>query len=139
MALCYVLQCLADTRAWNYPATEERKTIIGDIHREYQIEMDKKAEMKKKKSSIMPTKWAVLPKYQMKPALIIEATMMTQPPVVGIQTLLGAAQRALAPRTPTTIQGPQMPPPGILKASKTPIKDLPKGRGFPPKQNGTKG
>uniref|UniRef100_A0A915HV34 Uncharacterized protein n=1 Tax=Romanomermis culicivorax TaxID=13658 RepID=A0A915HV34_ROMCU len=32
----------------NYPATKERKTIIGDIHGEYQIEMDKKAEMKKK-------------------------------------------------------------------------------------------
>uniref|UniRef100_A0A915JWF8 Uncharacterized protein n=1 Tax=Romanomermis culicivorax TaxID=13658 RepID=A0A915JWF8_ROMCU len=28
MALCYILQCLTDTRALNYPATEERKAII---------------------------------------------------------------------------------------------------------------
>uniref|UniRef100_A0A915IE30 Uncharacterized protein n=1 Tax=Romanomermis culicivorax TaxID=13658 RepID=A0A915IE30_ROMCU len=49
MALRYILQCLTDTRAPNYPATEERKVIIRDIHRKYQMEMNKKAEIKKKK------------------------------------------------------------------------------------------
>uniref|UniRef100_A0A915I8P2 Uncharacterized protein n=1 Tax=Romanomermis culicivorax TaxID=13658 RepID=A0A915I8P2_ROMCU len=33
------------------------------------MEMEKKAEMKKKKGSIMPTKPAIPPKYQMKPSL----------------------------------------------------------------------
>uniref|UniRef100_A0A915KWP6 Uncharacterized protein n=1 Tax=Romanomermis culicivorax TaxID=13658 RepID=A0A915KWP6_ROMCU len=131
MAVHYVLQCLTDTRAPNCPATEERKMIIRDIHHEYQMETDKKAKMKKKTSSITSTKPAIPPKYQMKPAPIIATTTMMQPPVVGIRTSLGAAQRALVPRAPTSGQGPQMPSPGILKASKTPVKVLLKGQGFP--------
>uniref|UniRef100_A0A915J084 Uncharacterized protein n=1 Tax=Romanomermis culicivorax TaxID=13658 RepID=A0A915J084_ROMCU len=130
VALRYILQCLADTRARNYLATEERKAIIQDIHREYQMEMDKKAEIKKKKDLITPTKLAIPPKYRMKLALIIATTTRMQPPVAGIRTTLGAAQQALAPRVPTTSQGPQMPPPGILKSSKTLIKVLRKGRVF---------
>uniref|UniRef100_A0A915HJS1 Uncharacterized protein n=1 Tax=Romanomermis culicivorax TaxID=13658 RepID=A0A915HJS1_ROMCU len=71
----------------------------------------------------------------MTPALIMTMTTTgtTQLPVVGIRTSLGAAQRALAPRAPTTSQSIQMPPPGILKTSKTPTKVLPKGCGFLPK------
>uniref|UniRef100_A0A915KBG7 Uncharacterized protein n=1 Tax=Romanomermis culicivorax TaxID=13658 RepID=A0A915KBG7_ROMCU len=53
-----------------------------DIHREYQIEMDKQAEMRKKKSLTTLMKPAVPPKYQIKSAPII-ATMM-QAPVVEI-------------------------------------------------------
>uniref|UniRef100_A0A915L3L5 Uncharacterized protein n=1 Tax=Romanomermis culicivorax TaxID=13658 RepID=A0A915L3L5_ROMCU len=64
MALCYISQCLMDTRAPSYPATEERKVIIRDIHHKYQIEMEKKAEIKKRKDSIMRTKLAIPPKYQ---------------------------------------------------------------------------
>uniref|UniRef100_A0A915HIX9 Uncharacterized protein n=1 Tax=Romanomermis culicivorax TaxID=13658 RepID=A0A915HIX9_ROMCU len=84
MALPYILQCLAHTRASNYWATEEQKLIILDIHGEYQMEMDKKAEMKKKKDWITPTKPAIPPKYQMKPAAIMVPTTMMQPPVAGI-------------------------------------------------------
>uniref|UniRef100_A0A915JHF2 Uncharacterized protein n=1 Tax=Romanomermis culicivorax TaxID=13658 RepID=A0A915JHF2_ROMCU len=43
------------------------------------MEMDKKAEMKKKKGSITLTKGAISPKYQMKPVLIIATTTMMQP------------------------------------------------------------
>uniref|UniRef100_A0A915JG67 Uncharacterized protein n=1 Tax=Romanomermis culicivorax TaxID=13658 RepID=A0A915JG67_ROMCU len=57
------------------------------------MEMDKKAEMKKKKGSITLKKLDIPPKYQMKPALIITATTTMQPPVVGIRMTLGAAQR----------------------------------------------
>uniref|UniRef100_A0A915JY95 Uncharacterized protein n=1 Tax=Romanomermis culicivorax TaxID=13658 RepID=A0A915JY95_ROMCU len=92
MALRYILQCLTDTRAPNYLAREEQKAIIQDIQCKYQMEMDKKAEMKKKKDSVMRTKPAIPPKYQMKPAPIIAATTTMQPPVAGIRTLLGAAQ-----------------------------------------------
>uniref|UniRef100_A0A915JV95 Uncharacterized protein n=1 Tax=Romanomermis culicivorax TaxID=13658 RepID=A0A915JV95_ROMCU len=135
MALRYILQCLTDTRAPNYPATKERKAIIREIHCEYQMEMDKKTKEKKRKDATTLTKRAIPPKYQMTPALIIAmtTTATTQPPVIGIQTSLGAGQRALAPQAPTTSQGLQMPPPSILKVSKTPTKVLPKGRGFPPK------
>uniref|UniRef100_A0A915JVR8 Uncharacterized protein n=1 Tax=Romanomermis culicivorax TaxID=13658 RepID=A0A915JVR8_ROMCU len=86
MALHYVLQCLSDTRAPNYSATEEQKSIIGDIHQEYQMEMDKEAKMKEKKSLTMLTKPAIPPKYQMEPAPIIATTTMMQAPVVGIRT-----------------------------------------------------
>uniref|UniRef100_A0A915HR44 Uncharacterized protein n=1 Tax=Romanomermis culicivorax TaxID=13658 RepID=A0A915HR44_ROMCU len=94
------------------------------------MEMNRKAEEKKRKDTMMPTKPAVPPKYQMKPAPIIDLATTTtmQPPVVGIRTSLGAAQRALAPRAPTTSHRLQMPPPSILKASKTLTKVLPKGR-----------
>uniref|UniRef100_A0A915KV04 Uncharacterized protein n=1 Tax=Romanomermis culicivorax TaxID=13658 RepID=A0A915KV04_ROMCU len=127
MALRYILQCLTDTRALNYPATEERKAIIQEIHREYQIEMDKRAEEKKRKDAMMLTKPAVPPEYQMTPAPIIATTttMTTQPPANGIRTSLGAAQQALAPQAPTTSQGLQMPRPSILKRSKTRTKVLP--------------
>uniref|UniRef100_A0A915L4K2 Uncharacterized protein n=1 Tax=Romanomermis culicivorax TaxID=13658 RepID=A0A915L4K2_ROMCU len=128
MALQRILQCLTHTRAPNYPATEERKAIIREIYCEYQMEMDKRAKEKKRKDAMMLTKPAVPPKYQMTPALIISMTTAatTQPSVIGIQTLLGAAQRALAPRAPTTSQRLQMSPPGILKVSKTRTKVLPK-------------
>uniref|UniRef100_A0A915L0H9 Uncharacterized protein n=1 Tax=Romanomermis culicivorax TaxID=13658 RepID=A0A915L0H9_ROMCU len=98
--------------------------------------MDKRAQEKKQKDAIVLAKASVPQKYQMTPAPIITmttTTTTTQPPVVGVGTSLGAAQRALAPRAPTTSQSIQMPPPGILKASKTPTKVLPKGPGFPPK------
>uniref|UniRef100_A0A915J9F8 Uncharacterized protein n=1 Tax=Romanomermis culicivorax TaxID=13658 RepID=A0A915J9F8_ROMCU len=91
MALWYILQCLADNRASNYTATEERRTIICYIHREYQIGMDKQAEMKKKKSSTMPIQPAVPVKYQMRAVPIIATTTAMQVPAIGIQTLLGAA------------------------------------------------
>uniref|UniRef100_A0A915HUB9 Uncharacterized protein n=1 Tax=Romanomermis culicivorax TaxID=13658 RepID=A0A915HUB9_ROMCU len=96
--------------------------------------MDKRAEEKKRKEEMALLKATVPPKYQMTPAPIITMTTTptTQPPVIGIRTSLGAAQRALAPRALTTSQGMQMPPPGILKASKTLTKTLPKGRRFPP-------
>uniref|UniRef100_A0A915KJU0 Uncharacterized protein n=1 Tax=Romanomermis culicivorax TaxID=13658 RepID=A0A915KJU0_ROMCU len=68
------------------------------------MEMDKKAEEKKRKDATTLTKPAVPPKYKMTLAPIIATR--TQPPVVGIQTTLGAAQRALAPRAPTMSQGP---------------------------------
>uniref|UniRef100_A0A915KN54 Uncharacterized protein n=1 Tax=Romanomermis culicivorax TaxID=13658 RepID=A0A915KN54_ROMCU len=99
------------------------------------MEMDKRAEEKKGKEAMTLTKPAVPPKYQITLALIIAmtTTATTQPLVIGIQTSLGAAQQALAPRAPTTSQGMQMPPPGILKTSKTRTKVLPKGHGFPPK------
>uniref|UniRef100_A0A915KYR7 Uncharacterized protein n=1 Tax=Romanomermis culicivorax TaxID=13658 RepID=A0A915KYR7_ROMCU len=97
--------------------------------------MDKRAEEKKQKDAIVLAKAAVPQKYQMTPAPIITmtTTATTQPPVVGVQTSLGAAQRALAPRARTTSQSIQMPPPGILKTSKTPTKVLPKGCQFRPK------
>uniref|UniRef100_A0A915J6J4 Uncharacterized protein n=1 Tax=Romanomermis culicivorax TaxID=13658 RepID=A0A915J6J4_ROMCU len=91
MALQYILQCLADRRASNYPVTDERKMMIGDIHQEYQIEMDKQAEMKKKKSSTMLIQPAVPPKYQMKPGPIITTTTGMQAPAISIRTWLGAA------------------------------------------------
>uniref|UniRef100_A0A915HUG2 Uncharacterized protein n=1 Tax=Romanomermis culicivorax TaxID=13658 RepID=A0A915HUG2_ROMCU len=50
--------------------------------------MDKKAEIKEIKCSITPTKTAVPPKYQMKPARIIAATRMRQSPVAGIRTFV---------------------------------------------------
>uniref|UniRef100_A0A915L3F7 Uncharacterized protein n=1 Tax=Romanomermis culicivorax TaxID=13658 RepID=A0A915L3F7_ROMCU len=86
MALPYILQCLTDTKAPNYPATKEKKVIIGDIHHEYQMEMDRKTGEKKRKDAMTPTKLAVPPKYQMRPAPIIAmtTTARTQPPVVGI-------------------------------------------------------
>uniref|UniRef100_A0A915IY43 Uncharacterized protein n=1 Tax=Romanomermis culicivorax TaxID=13658 RepID=A0A915IY43_ROMCU len=94
MALCYILQCLTNMRAPNYPATEERKAIIGDIHREYQMEMDRKVEQKKQKDTMTPTKPAVPPKYQMKlePIIATATTMTMQPQVVGIQMSLGVVQ-----------------------------------------------
>uniref|UniRef100_A0A915HKT2 Uncharacterized protein n=1 Tax=Romanomermis culicivorax TaxID=13658 RepID=A0A915HKT2_ROMCU len=86
MALHYILQCLTNTKAPNYPATKERKVIIRETHRQYQMEMDKRAEEKKCKDAMMLTKPAVPPKYQMTSALIIAitTTTTTQPPVVGI-------------------------------------------------------
>uniref|UniRef100_A0A915IAD3 Uncharacterized protein n=1 Tax=Romanomermis culicivorax TaxID=13658 RepID=A0A915IAD3_ROMCU len=92
MAVRYILQCLTDTKVRNYPAIEEKKQIICDIHREYQIEMDKHAESKKKKSSVMMTQPAVPLKYQMKLALLIIMTTTMQAPTTRIQTSLGAAQ-----------------------------------------------
>uniref|UniRef100_A0A915I0H4 Uncharacterized protein n=1 Tax=Romanomermis culicivorax TaxID=13658 RepID=A0A915I0H4_ROMCU len=41
MAVRYILQYLTNTKASNYPATEEKKQIILNIHQEYQIQMDK--------------------------------------------------------------------------------------------------
>uniref|UniRef100_A0A915KRQ2 Uncharacterized protein n=1 Tax=Romanomermis culicivorax TaxID=13658 RepID=A0A915KRQ2_ROMCU len=78
--------------------------------------MDKRAEEKKCKDAMMLAKTAVPPKYHMTPAPIIAltTTATTQPTVIGIGMSLGAAQRALAPRAPTTSQGMQIPPPGIL-------------------------
>uniref|UniRef100_A0A915J0X1 Uncharacterized protein n=1 Tax=Romanomermis culicivorax TaxID=13658 RepID=A0A915J0X1_ROMCU len=72
MALRYILQCLTDTRALNYPATKERKAIIREIHGKYQMEMDKRAEEKKGKDTTTLTKPAVPPKYQMTPAPTIQ-------------------------------------------------------------------
>uniref|UniRef100_A0A915IN98 Uncharacterized protein n=1 Tax=Romanomermis culicivorax TaxID=13658 RepID=A0A915IN98_ROMCU len=117
MALRYILQCLTNRRALNYPATQKRKAIIQEIHCEYQMEMDERAEEKKRKDGMTLTEPAVPPKYQMMPAPIIAmtTTTTTQPTVIGIGTLLGAAQQALAPQAPTTSQGLQMPPPSILK------------------------
>uniref|UniRef100_A0A915KIT9 Uncharacterized protein n=1 Tax=Romanomermis culicivorax TaxID=13658 RepID=A0A915KIT9_ROMCU len=135
MAVRYTLSCLGDTKASNYPATEEKKEIIREIHREYQMEMDRQAKLKKKKSSTTPTQPAILPKFQMKPAPIITTAGPTQGQAARIRTSLGAAQRALTPCAPKTIQMPQMPTPGIAKVSKKPMRILPIGRGFPPKQN----
>uniref|UniRef100_A0A915K1P5 Uncharacterized protein n=1 Tax=Romanomermis culicivorax TaxID=13658 RepID=A0A915K1P5_ROMCU len=73
--------------------------------------MDKRAEEKKRKDAMTLT-----------PIIAMTTTVTTQPPVIRIQTSLGAAQQALAPPAPTTSQGLQMPPPGILKMSKTPTK-----------------
>uniref|UniRef100_A0A915HSS8 Uncharacterized protein n=1 Tax=Romanomermis culicivorax TaxID=13658 RepID=A0A915HSS8_ROMCU len=109
-------------RAPNYLATKVRKATIREIHREYQIKMDKRAEEKKKKDAMILAK-AVLPqKYQMTlaPIITMTTTATTQPSVVGVRTSLGAAQQALAPQAPTASQLIQMPPPGILKTSKTP-------------------
>uniref|UniRef100_A0A915L9E3 Uncharacterized protein n=1 Tax=Romanomermis culicivorax TaxID=13658 RepID=A0A915L9E3_ROMCU len=89
--------------------------------------MDRQAELKKKKSSTMPTQPAILSKFQMKPALIIATTSPIQARTTGIRTSLGAAQQALTPRALTTIQVLQMPMPGIAKSSKTPLKVLLKG------------
>uniref|UniRef100_A0A915HNU7 N-acetyltransferase domain-containing protein n=1 Tax=Romanomermis culicivorax TaxID=13658 RepID=A0A915HNU7_ROMCU len=59
-----------------YPATEKKKQVIHDIDWEYQIEINKQAELKKKKSSTMPTQPAIPPKFQMKLALIIARTIL---------------------------------------------------------------
>uniref|UniRef100_A0A915JY82 Uncharacterized protein n=1 Tax=Romanomermis culicivorax TaxID=13658 RepID=A0A915JY82_ROMCU len=85
MALRYILQCLTNTKAPNYLATKERKAIIGDIHQEYQMEMDRKAEEKKQKDAMTLTKPDVPHKYQMRPAPIIATTptATTQPPVLA--------------------------------------------------------
>uniref|UniRef100_A0A915HT39 Uncharacterized protein n=1 Tax=Romanomermis culicivorax TaxID=13658 RepID=A0A915HT39_ROMCU len=93
IALRYILQCLTNTKAPNYPATKERKAIIRKIHCKYQMEMDKRAEEKKRKDAMMLTKLAVPLKYQMTlaPIIAITTTPTTQPLVVGIRTLLGAA------------------------------------------------
>uniref|UniRef100_A0A915KYU3 Uncharacterized protein n=1 Tax=Romanomermis culicivorax TaxID=13658 RepID=A0A915KYU3_ROMCU len=55
MAVRYILLCLVDMKASNYPAMEEKKEIIREIHWEYQTEMDKQAELKKKKGATMPS------------------------------------------------------------------------------------
>uniref|UniRef100_A0A915HSJ3 Uncharacterized protein n=1 Tax=Romanomermis culicivorax TaxID=13658 RepID=A0A915HSJ3_ROMCU len=55
------------------------------------MEMDKQAEITKKKSSTMLTKPAIPPKYQMKPAPIIATTTRMQALVIGIRTSVGAA------------------------------------------------
>uniref|UniRef100_A0A915J2E8 DNA damage-binding protein 1 n=1 Tax=Romanomermis culicivorax TaxID=13658 RepID=A0A915J2E8_ROMCU len=60
MTLRYILQCLTHTRAPNYLATKERKAILREVHREYQMEMDKRAEEKKQKDAIALAK-AVTP------------------------------------------------------------------------------
>uniref|UniRef100_A0A915IQC4 Uncharacterized protein n=1 Tax=Romanomermis culicivorax TaxID=13658 RepID=A0A915IQC4_ROMCU len=61
------------------PGIEENKQIIWDIHQEYQIGMDKQTKLKKKKSPTMPTQLAIPPKFQMKPALIINTTRRQAP------------------------------------------------------------
>uniref|UniRef100_A0A915L3L7 Uncharacterized protein n=1 Tax=Romanomermis culicivorax TaxID=13658 RepID=A0A915L3L7_ROMCU len=72
------MQCMTDMKAPNYPATDKKKQIIWEIHREYQMEIDKQAELKKKKSLIRPTQLAIPSKFQMKPASIIARTGLIQ-------------------------------------------------------------
>uniref|UniRef100_A0A915IYR6 Uncharacterized protein n=1 Tax=Romanomermis culicivorax TaxID=13658 RepID=A0A915IYR6_ROMCU len=78
MAVRYILSCLTDMKASNYQATEEKKEIICEIHGEYQIEINRQAELKKKKSSTMPSQPAIPSKFQMKLAPIMAAAGWTQ-------------------------------------------------------------
>uniref|UniRef100_A0A915KYN3 Uncharacterized protein n=1 Tax=Romanomermis culicivorax TaxID=13658 RepID=A0A915KYN3_ROMCU len=56
------------------------------------MEMEKQAELKKKKTSTVPTIPAIPPKFKMKLALIIATAGPMQGQPIGIQTSLGAAQ-----------------------------------------------
>uniref|UniRef100_A0A915HYH6 Uncharacterized protein n=1 Tax=Romanomermis culicivorax TaxID=13658 RepID=A0A915HYH6_ROMCU len=67
-----------DRKVSSYPGTEEKKQIRGEIHPEYQMEMDRQAKLKTQQSSTMLSQPAIPSKLQMKPVPIITTAGLMQ-------------------------------------------------------------